>query len=133
MHFDSWWGPTVASERSLLRAGLGSAIAALAAMTALGCSSGTRRFPLREGLWQDSDVRNVSVACEARPSDKDPKHIACAPRPYVSPRAWDGIDNSIFRPLAKVWAVDPPREAPNVNAFDEVPDSAWFQNRLGIR
>jgi hypothetical protein len=32
-----------------------------------------------------------------------------------------------------VFAVEPPREAPNVNALDEVPDSAWFTNRLGRR
>src|SRR5262249_44219029 len=60
-------------------------------------------------------------------------HVACAPEKYVSPLAWDGLDNTIFRPLAKVFAVDPPAEAVNVNALDEVPDSAWFTNRLGIR
>jgi hypothetical protein len=105
-------------------------LTALAALT-LGCSSGERRFPLRDPLWQDGDLRIVSVPCEARPSEKDPKHVACAPRPYVSPLAWDGIDNSVFRPLAKVFAVDPPREPVNVNALDEVPDSAWFTNRIG--
>ena len=51
--------------------------------------------------------------------------------PYVSPLAWDAVDNSAFRPLSKVFAVDPPGAAKNVNAFDEVPDSAWFQNRIG--
>jgi hypothetical protein len=29
--------------------------------------------------------------------------------------------------------VDPPKEARNVTAFDEVPDSAWFTNRIGRR
>jgi hypothetical protein len=42
-------------------------------------------------------------------------------------------DNSVFRPLARVFAVDPAGAALNVNAFDEVPDSAWFENRLGRR
>jgi hypothetical protein len=51
----------------------------------------------------------------------------------VSPLIWDGLDNSVFRPLAKLFAVDPPREARNVNALDEVPDSAWFNNRIGTR
>lgn len=108
-------------------------VLALLAIAALGCSSGERRFPLRDALWQDTDLRLVSIPCEERPSEKNPKHVACAPRPYVSPLAWDGIDNSIFRPIAKVFAVDPPREAPNVNALDEVPDSAWFTNRIGKR
>ena len=59
--------------------------------------------------------------------------MACSPRPYISPLAWDGLDNSFFRPISKIFAVDPPRETINVNALDEAVDSAWFQNRLGVR
>src|SRR5262249_41139839 len=47
--------------------------------------------------------------------------------------AWDGADNMFFRPIARFWAVDPQGEALNVNAYDEVPDSAWFTNRIGVR
>ena len=75
----------------------------------------------------------MNVECEERPDDDDPKHIACAPEPYVSPLVWDAADNSVFRPFARVFAVDPAGPAPNVNAFDEVPDSAWFTNRLGAK
>lgn len=82
-------------------------------------------------MTRDTDLDPVSLRCEKRPTDKEPKHVSCAPEPYVSPLAWDGADNSFFRPLAKVFAVDPPKEARNVNALDEVPDSAWFTNRLG--
>lgn len=102
------------------------------ALAACG-SADVRRFPLREPMWTDTDLRFVSVACERRPTDKDARHVACAPEPYVSPLAWDGIDNSIFRPISKMLAVDPPGETPNVNALDEVPDSAWFTNRVGKR
>ena len=101
------------------------ALAAFAGLSLLACNgSDERRFFLREPVWRDTDLNAVSVACEKRASEKDPNHMSCAPEPYVSPLAWDGIDNSVFRPLAKVFAVDPPREAPNVNSFDEVPDSA---------
>jgi hypothetical protein len=100
---------------------------------ACGCGGGIRRFPLKEPLVRDTDLALVSVPCEKRPSEKDPAHVSCAPEPYVSPLAWDAADNTIFRPLAKLFAVDPPREARNVNAFDEVPDSAWFTNRMGKR
>ena len=100
----------------------------------VGCGGGDlRRFPLREPLWADTDTSPVSRRCEKRPTDKEPDHVSCAPEPYVSPLAWDAADNSLFRPLSKIFAVDPPREARNVNAFDEVPDSSWFQNRLGKR
>src|SRR5258708_24566702 len=37
-----------------------------------------------------------------------------------------------FRPLERVFAVDRGGEAVNVNSLDEVPDSAWFTNRLGV-
>jgi hypothetical protein len=96
-----------------------------------GCAA--PRFPAKEPLWQDTDRTPVHVKCEKRPNDENPHHVACAPKPYVSPLVWDAADNSVFRPLAKLFAVDPPGEAPNVNAFDEVPDSAWFQNRIGKR
>jgi hypothetical protein len=119
----------VASKRRPAHLCAGAGI--LCALLVAGCSGAERRFPLRDPLWQDTDQRPVSVDCEPRPTDKDKQHRACAPDPYVSPLAWDAADNSFFRPLAQVFAVDPSRPAPNVNAFDEVPDSAWFTNRLG--
>jgi hypothetical protein len=95
------------------------------------CGGGARRFPVRDATWRDTDLDPVTLACTKRPNDKEPSHVSCAPEPYVSPLVWDGADNSFFRPVAKVFAVDPPAEARNVNALDEVPDSAWFTNRLG--
>jgi hypothetical protein len=99
----------------------------------LACAGAERRFPLREPLWRDSDLAPVTLPCAPRPTSKDPRHVACAPEPYISPLAWDGLDNSIFRPLVDVFAVDPAGPAWNVNALDEVADSAWFSNRLGMR
>ncbi len=101
------------------------------ALLLVSCGGGAR-YPLAAPLTVDTDKRPVSVECETRPTEKDPVHVACAPEPYVSPLVWDAADNSIFRPFARVFAVDPAGEAVNVNAFDEVPDSAWFQNRIGI-
>jgi hypothetical protein len=103
----------------------------LLGLPGLACGGSERRFPLRDPLWEDTDRRPVKVDCEERPNKKEPHHESCAPEPYVSPLVWDGVDNSIFRPLSRVFKVDPSGPAPNVNAFDEVPDSAWFTNRLG--
>ncbi len=109
-----------------------SAFVVLSLFGLVGCGGGSvRRFPLRETMWRDTDLNPVSVKCEKKNDEKDEKHVSCAPEVYVSPLAWDAADNTLFRPLAKIFAVDPPDEAPNVNAFDEVPDSAWFTNRLG--
>ena len=102
----------------------------VACVLLVGCG-GPPRFPLRDRLAVDTDLRPVSIKCEKRPTEKEPNHVACAPEPYISPLAWDAADNTLFRPISKFFAVDPPQEARNVDAFDEVPDSAWFTNRLG--
>jgi len=98
---------------------------------ALCACSAERRFPLREPLRVDTDLQPVSVPCKPSPTDEDPAHVACTPEPYVSTIAWDGANNLVFRPLSDALAVRPEREAVNVNALDEVPDSAWFTNRIG--
>jgi len=88
----------------------------LASLWALSsCASELRRFPLREPLWKDDD----QATFEAMPEE------------YYSPFGWDAADQTIFRPISRFLAVDPAGEAENVNAFDEVPDSSWFQNRIG--
>ncbi len=103
-----------------------------AAVTASACG-GERRFPLRDPMTRDTDLDPVSIDCRAEPTKKDPSHVACAPEPYVSPLAWDGVDNSIFRPFAEIFAVHATSEAVNANALDEVAESAWFQNRIATR
>ena len=105
----------------------------LCLVAATGCSSAERPFPLRDPLRMDTDLRSVNVPCHEEGTDDEPHHVSCAPANYVSPLAWDGIDNSIFRPLVEIFAVDPGGEAANANSFDEVADSAWFTNRLGAR
>ena len=84
---------------------------------AVGCSSGIRKFPQAKALWHDVDMRPY----KAQPDE------------YVSGLYWDGADQMVFRPAAKFFAVDPGGEAVNVNAMDEVPNSSWFQNRIGVR
>ncbi len=79
----------------------------------VACGGGERPFPMRPPLARDTDTRPVGPR----------------PEPYVSPQSWDVADNTIFRPLTRVFAVAPGGEAVNVNSLDEVPDSAWFENR----
>jgi hypothetical protein len=90
-----------------------------------------RRFPLREPFLVDTDLRPVSVPCRIEPGSKDPHHWNCAPEEYVSPFVWDQLDNLLFAPLSRTFSVEVTGEAVNVNSLDEVPDSAWFTNRLG--
>lgn len=107
------------------------AVVAALALGASACAAQPRLFPLREPLWKDTDLRSVTLPCRAAPTEKEPHHISCIPETYVSSFAWDAADNTLFRPLSRAFAVDPGGEAVNANSVDEVPDSAWFTNRLG--
>ncbi len=111
----SCWGPTVASERPLPVRLPRSVALIVAAALVVACGGGLRRFPARDAMWHDTDD----------------KPFAPAPKEYVSPFAWDGANQLVFRPMSRFFAVDPAGRAVNVNAFDEVPDSSWFQNRIG--
>src|SRR5580693_6035222 len=97
------------------------------------CGQSEPRFPLREPMWRDSDLQPVVVPCRPAPKPEDPRHVSCAPEPYDAPIYWDGADQMFFRPLSETLGVVVGRESRNVNSVDEVPDSAWFTNRLGAR
>ncbi|HSQ66357.1 MAG TPA: hypothetical protein VLM85_24205 [Polyangiaceae bacterium] len=105
----------------------------IAAVGVAGCASGERRFPLREPMWRDTDLASVNARCHKEPTKKDPNHVSCAPAQYDSAMFWDGQDNLIFRPLSEALRLTQSGEAVNVNSVDEVPDSAWFTNRIGKR
>jgi hypothetical protein len=88
----------------------------LLGLALLGCAASSR-FPLKAPLLRDHDQAPFSAA----------------PEEYYSPFAWDGANYMVFHPIARFFAVDPAGAAANVNALDEVPDSSWFENRLGVR
>jgi len=96
---------------------------------AAGCAhTDPRVFSLRDPVLRDQDLDPVTVDCR-----KEPKGLSCTPEDYESSFAWDAADNLIFRPISKLFAAEHVGEAKNVNAFDEVADSSWFVNRIGVR
>jgi hypothetical protein len=113
------------------RRALSAASPLLLAASALTACAHTdpRRFPLAPPVVRDQDLDLVEAACHADPDD--PKKVTCAPEAYESSFSWDAADNSIFLPVSRFFAVTSGGEATNVNAFDEVPDSSWFVNRIG--
>jgi len=101
-------------------------VLALSLLTA--CAVPERRFPLRPPLWRDTDLDPVLVPC----SGGAPGARSCAPAAYQSSLLWDGADSIAFRPLSTASRLERRGEAVDVNSLDEVPDSAWFTNRLGV-
>jgi len=97
------------------------------------CAHDPRTFRLRAPVLRDQDLDAIRVACSSNGGQRGVQTTACAPEPYESSFSWDAADNSIFRPMSKFFQVDSYGEAENVNAFDEVPDSSWFTNRIGAR
>lgn len=99
------------------RAGL-SVLLVVVGGGAAACGGGLRRFPQADIVWEDPD--------------RTP--IPNPPEPFYSPYIWDGMDQAVFRPLAKLFGLyDRQGEAENVNALDEVPNSSWYTNRLSVR
>ena len=91
---------------------------ALALALTTACGGGVRQYALQEPLWIDDDRQPFT------------------PRPAegrYAPYFWDAIDHMIFRPASEAFTFELDQEAINVNAFDEVPDSSWFHNRIGRR
>ncbi|MEZ4375647.1 MAG: hypothetical protein R3B07_32855 [Polyangiaceae bacterium] len=86
------------------------------ALASNACAGSIEKFPLKDPMWRDPDRHG----------------FAQEPEEYFSPFAWDGANQLVFRPVSRFLAVDPLGEATNVNALDEVPDSSWFQNRIGL-
>jgi hypothetical protein len=101
--------------------------------TLTACASGEARFPLRDPIWRDTDLLPVTARCHDAPTPEDAHHVSCAPEPYDATLYWDGADKLFFRPLSEAIGLATGGESVNANSVDEVPDSAWFTNRLGIR
>jgi hypothetical protein len=96
-----------------VRAGL------LAVGLQLGCASQVPqvRFHNAAVVWEVEDKVDV----KEKPSE----------RPYWN-RAYR-FDQLLVRPITDPMAVRGPSRAANLNALDEVPDSTWFTNRIGVR
>ncbi len=84
-----------------------------------GCATtgvGDLRFANRAPVWKVNDRVDI-----AKP--KDPGF----------PKLMYFFDRFAFRRVTRLMELPLPRHAGNVNSLDEVPDSTWFQNRIGMR
>jgi hypothetical protein len=63
----------------------------------------------------------------------DRRDVPAAPAPrevFMDVYHWDGV---VQRRIDRGLSLPPPRRALGANALDEVPDSTWFTNRIGVR
>lgn len=100
----------------------------LSAVVLVACSPAERPFPPRAPLLRDGDLASVRAPCH-----HEEARVVCAPEPYVSPHVWDEADSILFRPLSETLGLVRSSESIDVNSMDEVPDSSWFTNRVGVR
>lgn len=97
-----------------------SLIVLVLATTAAACAhkpAGTLRFKAEEVVWKVDDARTL---------DK-------APKERVYNRSLYHMDGFIVRRLTRAMDMPDKVRAQDVNALDEVPDSTWFTNRIGVR
>lgn len=90
----------------------------------VACAQREPHFALRPPVLQDPDLAPVTLPCDGQPK--------CAPEVRVSYLVWDSVDSSAFRPATAFLSAKRGGDALDVNALDEVPDSSWFTNRLGV-
>lgn len=85
--------------------------------------------PINPSTWVDHDGQPIP-----QPKEWEPGHLGhLARESLIEPfnRAFDIPDKLIW--LAQPLGVKKVQDAPNVNEFDEVPNSTWFTNRNHVR
>lgn len=68
----------------------------------------------------------VTVVDDTRDVPSRPEKRMYAQKLYI-------VEGHVYNPVRSVLALDQPLRALGVNALDEVPDSSWFTNRIGVR
>ena len=63
----------------------------------------------------------------------DRMRLASAPKPRAYNAALYHTDGFFIRRATRAMDLKPDRRATDTNALDEVPDSTWFTNRIGVR
>jgi len=107
------------------------ASALVAALSACALGTAAAAEPLRDApiVWVADDRRDIP-----KPEERDPNLLR------------DGIEESFFNPLGRLlnpsrlvrkvgvlFGGDHVQAASNLNTLDEVPNSTWFTNRIGVQ
>ncbi len=63
----------------------------------------------------------------------DRRHVEKQPKEREFVRFLYNFDGQLMRPMTRVFDLERNKRALGVNALDEVPNSTWFTNRIGVR
>jgi hypothetical protein len=101
-------------------------IASLAAAAILGLTAGA---PLRDAppVWHEDDRRDAPP-----PAVRDPSLLWQGAEAVLDPIGRLADFGRVARRVGTVFGGDPAGPAGDVNALDEVPNSSWFTNRIGL-
>src|SRR5687767_8570558 len=80
-------------------------------------ATGELRFKNAEPVWRVNDRSPIPKPPTEREYNRTLYHA----------------DGFVFRRATRAMEMRPDQRAEDVNALDEVPDSTWFTNRIGIR
>ncbi|MEZ4373927.1 MAG: hypothetical protein R3B07_24105 [Polyangiaceae bacterium] len=86
------------------------------ALVLFGCAGSTERFKDQPIVWRVSDTANIP----------EPEEREFFPLPF-------GSEVMVHGQLTRVLSLPDKEPAWNTNALEEVPDSSWFTNRIGVR
>src|SRR2546427_687841 len=87
--------------------------------------------PLRDApiIWEADDRREAP-----KPEERDPNLLRDGiDEPVVHPRGRLLNPSRLIRKVGPLFGSDHVAPASNLNSLDEVPNSAWFTNRIGIQ
>jgi len=90
----------------------------------IGEAQSKNSAPAAGVIWVDYDFKNI-----AEPKSRDGGYYAA----FFNAEAGERWKRAVDIPRYVRMAAGAPKQAANVNALDEVPDSSWFTNRHALR
>ncbi len=108
-----------------------SALAAALLACALARGAAAGGAPLRDSqiVWEMDDRRDIPL-----PAERDPDLLRDGiEESFISPIGRFFNPSRLVRKVGVLFGGDHVLPASNLNALDEVPNSSWFTNRIGLR
>ena len=104
---------------------------AVAALLAVACAAPVAAAPLRDApvVWYEDDRQDLTAA----PKPRNPNLLwTSANETFIRPVGRLVNPVRLARRVGTLFGAENVHDASNVNTLDEVPNSSWFTNRIGL-